>query len=507
MHRLYTLCVLLLSLLSLFSVGQCGVSPVSWPQQGGDSSNTGFGSSASFNGSAVSVTAQSLTNQQCEQSFIYSSVVNAFFGACWNYDPSGNNNVTLWQLDADTAQVRFAQSVTVYAQTAAGPQLATPALYEGSLGVMVFLQTDIELWSFLVDASSGVVASSSKVAIAGTVLCGTSLTVSLSQSLLLLQSNADVVAYKITAQGASTVAWTYSYPNPSIDYLLSAVSEDTGSELFVYTFSREYWGSDIVALDASGNKKWNVFYPVNETISIASTPLIAQARSYVSLYPYGLVVLDNSDGSIVTNGSYLLTQATGTTPNLWLGAAGSGSSVSASADSASAASQSQAQILYECEINDGIASTYQMCSTDLSGQPTSPWSGSIILGCINDTKWTSYGVNSQPIVAGASDTLVTASFSEYDYLSCVQVWDLGSGRNLLSYQGGPLKGSLIFGSPFVDAQGTVYSVAVNNDFVSTMVQMKMGSTDTQQQEEQQQRTQRSSIRGQNERRVQRVADA
>ena len=456
--------LLVLSLLSFISSAHAGVSPSSWTQQGGDSANSGFGAQASFNGTAVSVVAQALTNQQCEQSFIYSSAVNAFFIACWNYDPSGNNNVTMWQLDAATARVLYAQSVSVYAQTAAGPQLATPALYEGSLGVMVFLQTDVELWSFIVDASSGVIASSSKVAIEGTVLCGTSLTVSPSQSLLLLQSNADVVSYKITASGAADIAWTYSYPNPSIDYLLSAVSEDTQSSLFIYTFSRQYWGSDVVALDIEGHKKWNVFYPVNQTISIASTPLIAQARSFVSLYPYGMVVLDNADGSVITNGSYLLTQATGVTPNLWV------------------APGSSPRVLYECEVNDGISSTYQICVSDMDGQPLTPWSGSILLGCINDTRWTSYGVNSQPMVAGDSNTLVTASFSEYDYLSCVQVWDLSSGKNLLSYQKGPLTGSLVFGSPFVDALGGLYAVAVNNDFVSTMVHMTFSNEEQTQEE-------------------------
>lgn len=460
------LCLLVLALFSLASIAHAGVSPLSWTQQGGDSSNSGYGASASFNGTAVSVYAQALTNQQCEQSFIYSNVVNSFFIACWNYaDLSGDNNVTLWQLDASTARVLYAQSVTVYAQTAAGPQLATPALYEGELGVMVFLQTDIELWSFLIDTTSGVIVSSNQIEIAGTVLCGTSLTVSPSQSLLLLQSNADVVAYKLTGTGASEIAWTYTYPNPSIDYLLSAVSEDTASAMFIYTFSRQYWGSDVVALDSAGHKKWNVFYPVNETISIASTPLITAGKSYVSLYPYGLVVLDNADGSIITNGSYLLTQATGMTPNLWVGAGSSSSSP---------------QILYECEVNDGISSTYQMCVTDLEGLPQSPWNRSILLGCINDTKWTSYGVNSQPIVAGVSNTLITASFSEYDYLSCLQVWDLNTGANLLSYQQGALASSLVFGSPFVDAIGAIYAVAVNNDFVSTLMHMRFTNPEQQQ---------------------------
>ena len=330
---------------------------------------------------------------------------------------------------------------------------------------MVFQQTNIELWSFSL-GPDGVVQSAVALPLTtqlNTVQCGSSLTISPTLGLVLLVSNAEVVAYSIGGfSPASRPAWRYSYPSPGTGYVLSEVAEDTDSQSMLFTFSRAGWGSDIVALSSkTGSKLWSTFYSFPgggglEVTSIASTPLVRRGRAYVSLYPLGLVVLDLATGSIVNNGSYVLAQATGVSPSLWI-----------DGDSATATER----LVYECATDDSISSTYKLCVSDTDGNEIRPWGDlAIVLGCYNDSVLTSYGVVSQPLIT-RNGMVVSASSSSYDMLSCVQVFSLHTGRQQVHYQDGPLNSALIFASPFADQFGHLFVMAASNDFTSTLLDL------------------------------------
>ena len=477
---LFSSILLLTYACSLSTVSCASVTVENWYQNGGDSLNSGYSDSAKFEDGALfdsnsgitlkAIYETKLQNAVCQENLLSLSIPSALYSStllfpCFNYLSSGAQNVTLFQVDTSSGQVLATHELTSFMPSGGGAQVGTPAIYQNKTtnAVRVFIQTNAELVSIPIDPTSGLFDVDGIVIkpMNGTQLCGSALTIDETNGVLYLVSNYAVESYLISSfASTSSPLWFVQYPDPHPPFMSfctpSPVSVDPRAGLVSFTFTCEQYGSNVVALDMNtGVILWNFLFPTGTTQSpIASTPLLHNAAraAFVSMAPYGLIVIDYN-GTVITNGSYALSQASGTTPSLWI-------------DS----NTNSPYIIYQTM---AAQQTYfELMATDLSGNMQEPWSIAATTHCLNDSKPTGYPVSSQTFVT-SNNKLVAASTGVYDQVACVQVFDLNTGGDIASYQFPP--STTIPTSPFVDEVGTIYVLTSSTDFTATLTALKSTS--------------------------------